>query len=49
MSLPDHLLDDPDVCLEHSRLLPCPECRIEQADTYADWAYDERNEQKEPS
>ena len=40
--------DDPDVCLKHSRLLPCLECRIQlHDDTYADWAHDERSKRKE--
>lgn len=36
MSLPDHLLDEPDTCDTHGEYLPCFICRIEWAEEQAD-------------
>lgn len=37
MSLPDHLLEEPDACETHGHVLPCRECRVEWVDDQAEW------------
>lgn len=44
MSLPDYLLEEPDLCPDHGRELPCRECRIDVEDERADWIISERYE-----
>ena len=46
VSLPDHLLNEPDYCQAHGRELPCWECRVDIADTYADWVVSDRDERE---
>ena len=44
MSLPDHLLDEPDspFCQDHLRIIPCWECQVEHAEDEADRKREER-------
>ena len=44
MSLPNHLLEEPDLCEQHGRYIPCLECMIEYDEQRADWKHDEREE-----
>lgn len=37
MSVPECLLDEDECCADHGRYLPCVECRVEQADQWAEW------------
>ena len=34
--------DEPEVCEQHGRELPCRECRLDADDTRADWEHDDR-------
>lgn len=36
MSLPDHLLEEPEYCEEHGRVLPCLACRMDAEDEWSD-------------
>ena len=46
MSIADHEIDEPEVCQAHGRELPCWECRVDIADTYADWVVTDRDERE---
>jgi len=42
MSVANHEQDEPTVCEEHERNLPCRECLIDVEDERADWIVAER-------
>lgn len=46
MSLPDHLLEEPDSCETHGHVLPCWECRVDWMDEYADQQIQDEKEGK---
>lgn len=46
MSVPDHELEPPEVCNEHGCEFPCPECRADNEDLYADMHHQDSVEGK---
>jgi len=47
LSLPDYLLEEPEICDEHGRELPCYECRLDSLDLRADWAVQDALDERE--
>ncbi|MDH4327456.1 MAG: hypothetical protein OEW25_00970 [Nitrospira sp.] len=47
MSLPDYLLDEPEMCPEHGVELPCRYCQNDNIDLYADMAIQDKKEKRE--
>jgi len=44
MSLPDDLLEEPEVCNEHGVEFPCRYCRVDNEDLYADASIQDEKE-----
>ena len=44
MSLPDHLLDEPDYCEPHGYEMPCWKCRLDRQNERAEERYQDRVE-----